>query len=222
MHHAAPILIRRSERPRPALTLAPGVALTLGRAHEACGPARRCLAALIAGQTAGPVLWILPGHEREALNAEGLLPWFDPGRLVLVPVRRLPDLLWCMEEALRSGACPLVVAELPEPPALTPVRRLHLAAEAGAKAAGAAPLGLLLTPDRGGAQGIESRWHLAPRPGWAEGSGPRWQLTRLRARTAPEAGWVMEAAGAGLRPVEPAEAAGGALPPSAALPGRCG
>jgi protein ImuA len=45
---------------------------------------------------------------------------------------------------------------------------------------------LLLTPGEGGAPGVETRWHLAPRPGWARGGGPRWRLTRLRSRMAPE------------------------------------
>jgi protein ImuA len=109
-----------------------------------------------------------------------------------------------MEEALRAGVVPLVVAELPEAPALTPVRRLNLAAEAGAERARhgglEAPLGLLLTPGDGGAAGAESRWHMAPLPSApaAAAGGPRhWRLERRRARMAPPAGWTMTEAGRG-------------------------
>jgi protein ImuA len=70
---------------------------------------------------------------------------------------------------------------------------LHLAAETGAEAARHAsrlpPLGLLLTPDNGGAQGIESRWHMAAAPSGSTLTQRHsaWVLQRLRARMAPEA-----------------------------------
>lgn len=201
--------------------LLPGIVLRAGRVHEACGPARRVLAAWAmmavqhrarpesrhadhprqydtraramappapaegwsGGQHAPaealpPTLWIRPAWQGDRINPNGLAPWADPGTLVVVDCPRTPDLLWCAEEALRAGSAALVVIDLPEPPDLTPVRRLHLAAEAGAARARAlpagqdrrarpplrAPLGLLLTPGQGGAAGVESRWHLAPLP----------------------------------------------------------
>ena len=182
-------------KPWPAQPLPGGLGLTLarGRVHEVCGPARTALAALIMGESQGPVLWISPGWVPERLYPAGLAELADPGRILFARARRPEDLLWSMEEALRSGAVPLVLAELPAPPALTPVRRLHLAAETGAEAARHAgrlpPLGLLLTPDKGGAQGIESRWHMAPAPTGSTLTQRHsaWILPRLRARMAPEA-----------------------------------
>lgn len=188
---ATHLLTRAPERMRPQLVLRDGIALTRGRVHEVCGPARWSFALWLAGQCSGPVLWIAPGWECAALNPDGMAEWADPGRFLFVHPRRAANLLWCAEEALRSGAAPLVVAELPEPPALTPVRRLHLAAETGADQGGQsqeAPLGLLLTPGDGGAQGIESRWHMAAAH---DGSAQRWQLERRRARNAPPKSWML-------------------------------
>jgi protein ImuA len=174
----------------PALRLWGDVRLATGRAHEACGGARRSFAMLVAGAMTGSVLWIQPGWVPGRLNGAGMVGFADPGRFLFVYPRRPEDVLWTMEEALRSGAVPLVVADLVEAPGLTPVRRLHLAAEAG----GRRPLGLLLTPGDGGAQGIESRWRLEA----DHGPGPGWRLSRLRARAEPPQTWRLSAAGGRL------------------------
>ena len=181
-----------------ALAVAPEVVLARSRVHEATGPARVVFALAAAARLAGPVLWIQPMWAPERLMGDGVSAWLEPGRIVIARGRRLVDILWTAEEALRSGAVPLVVAELPGLPTLTATRRLHLAAEAGA-ARGAAPLGLLLTPEPGGAPGIETRWRLTPAPGWTRG-GSRWTLTRLRARMAPERTWEVVARGDRLVP----------------------
>lgn len=180
------LLSQAPHRTGPQIVLHPEVALTQARVHEACGPARRSLAMWLAGRMVGPVLWISPAWEPDQLNPDGMLALADPARFIFVHPRRAPDLLWCAEEALRSGAAPLVVADLPAAPTLTPVRRLHLAAESGASH-GAAPLGLLLTPGEGGAQGAESRWHVTPAH---ESRIRQWRLERRRARTLPPRAWA--------------------------------
>lgn len=183
-------------RSRPAWRLSADVALITGRAHEIAGQARRVMALLLAANGRGPVLWLRPAYPAEQLVPQGLAALgLDPGRLVFVTAHRPVDLLWSAEEALRSRAVPLVVAELPEPPPLTPVRRLHLAAGPqegpdGLETA-ALPTALLLTPGDGGAAGVETRWHLAERPGWAVNGWPAWRLERRRARTAPPAAWQL-------------------------------
>jgi protein ImuA len=172
------------------VSLAPGVGLVRARAHEAAGPARVTFALLAAARLEGAVLWLQPSWSCERLMGDGVRRFVDPCRLVFGRARTPDELLWAAEEALRTGVVPLVVVELPEAPRLTPVRRLHLAAEAGAER-GTAPVALLLTPGAGGTPGIETRWLLAPAPGWARDGRARWRLTRARARMAPERTWEM-------------------------------
>ena len=170
------------------------MALLRGRVHEVCGPARRTLAAMAMGRVAaGTVLWILPAWLAERPMPAGLQAFADPGRLILVAARRPEDILWAMEEGLRAGAVPLVVAEVVALPSLTQMRRLQLATEAGAAIAGRGPppLGLVLTQGEGGAAGAESRWHMAPT---ADGG---WHLDRPRARAAMPVGWVLTQDGRG-------------------------
>lgn len=211
-HMSAELLTRATYRApeRPALAFMGDLALPLGRVSELTGPARRTLAALIAARMEGPVLWIAPAWGADRLNPEGLCRLVDPGRFLFVDPQRAEDVLWSMEEGLRSGAVPLVVADLPEPPALTPVRRLHLAAETGREMAGTWPLGLILTPSQkggqGGAPGVETRWHMAPDHG-AEGRRA-WRLSRVRARTAPPQSWEVRVRNGAFqaRPMADAEA----------------
>lgn len=162
----------------------PEAALAGGRTHEIAGRARQAAALMIAARMTGPVLWLQPGWMAERLMGDGVAGLLAPGRMIFGAASGALDLLWAAEEALRTGLVPLVVAELPEPPRLTPVRRLHLAAEAGAARGGGAPLMLLLTPGLGGAAGVDTRWTAAaPAPC----GGPRWRLTRSCGRLTPPA-----------------------------------
>lgn len=183
-------LTRRSHTARPVLTVLNEFSLTRGRVHELCGLARRSLALLVARQTNGPVVWIAPGWLPDQLNPDAVQDWINPGRLVFLRIRRSEDLLWAMEEVLRAGVVELVVTELPESAALTPVRRLHLAAERGAESSDLpTPLGLILSPGTGGSAGVESRWQLKPkhRPGKTA-----WQIARLRARNGGPKTWTIQ------------------------------
>lgn len=190
------LLERRTHRPKPGIGFLGQLSLAGARAHEFCGPARRTLALILAAAVEGPVFWIAPGWSQDRLHGEGVVALIDPGRLTFVSPRRPEDILWSMEEVLRSGLVPLVVCELPGLPGLTPVRRLHLAAETATREAGAAPVGLLLLPGSGGAPGVESRWHMAPKHARDQS---RWRLERRRARMAPPAAWDVVESGAKFR-----------------------
>lgn len=177
----------------PPLAPLPQMALARGRLHEVTGPARHTLAALAAGvaMAEGPVLWLRPAWLTEGLCAQGLAALMpDPGALVVVRCQKPVDVLWAGEEALRSGAVALVVAELAEAPDLRQVRRLHLAAGEGlarGRPLGRAPLGLALMAETADSRlaGVESRWALHP---LATGAA-RWRLDRLLMRSQPPQDW---------------------------------
>lgn len=193
---AAALLSRKPHRPPPSLDLQDGMHLPLSRVHELCGQARRTLAVRIAarvladksGPNSGPIFWITPKWERNQLNTDWLVSLLPPQSLIFLSPLRGEDILWSMEEILRSGAAPMVVADLPEPPGMTPVRRLHLAAETGTAEGKFRPIGLLLTPGAGGAPGVETRWRMEPQH---SADQTRWQLDRIRARMAPPKSWVL-------------------------------
>lgn len=198
MRSADALLSRRPHQPPPSVTLGdPDISLPLGRVHELCGPARRTLALGLAARVGTPVIWIDTAKAPETLNPDGIAEMLPPGNLLFVRAEREATALWAMEEALRAGCAPVVVADLPAPPAMTPVRRLHLAAETGCGAGHCRPLGLLLTPEDGGAPGIETRWSLHPAH---TAEHRRWILARLRARMAPPRHWLMERTLHGLVP----------------------
>lgn len=186
MSDSAALLSRRPHAPPPGLVLWEEVVLPLSRTHEICGQARRTLALMLAAKAGAPVLWIAGGPSGARLNPCGMQPILPPQDVIHIAAPRAMERLWAMEEALRSGAVPVVVVELSEPPGLTPVRRLHLAAEAGTGEGRCRPLGLILTPGGGGAPGVETRWRMEPRHG---PGGEAWRLERLRARMLPPKAW---------------------------------
>jgi len=189
---AAHLLTRKSHRRRKVdgVRFIEDLSLEKTRVHEICGLARRRMALMIAGALSGPVFWIRPSWVPGHLNPEGMVGLADPSRFTFMSPKRPEDLLWTMEETLRAGLVPLTVVDLPEPPGLTAVRRLHLAAETGAGEGTLAPVGLILTPGSGGAPGVETRWSLLPTHG--DGGQESWQLDRLRARMQPEKRWTLQ------------------------------
>lgn len=188
---AAHLLTRKTHRHSgtPPVAFLRDMTVERARVHEFCGRARRRLALKLVAALSGPVFWISPSWNGRKLHSEGMAEFVDPARFIFMTPKRSEDLLWTMEEALRPGIVPLVVADLPGPPGLTAVRRLHLAAETGATEGRIAPVGLLLTPENGGAPGVESRWCL--KATHKAGKEESWALARLRARMQPEKKWTL-------------------------------
>ncbi|MDO5658603.1 MAG: hypothetical protein Q4G36_09815, partial [Paracoccus sp. (in: a-proteobacteria)] len=142
------------------------------RVHEAFGPGRHVFALFQAARAGGDVIWVRPAHLVESLMPEGMPPKVA-ARLILVTPRSELDLLWSVEEALRSGLG-LVIAEPEKPLSLTAGRRLQLAAEAGGKAGGAT--GLMLIREGAGSPAAETRWECRPKAG--DSTGHHWGLIK--------------------------------------------
>jgi protein ImuA len=159
-------------------TSLPGRGLSLAALHEIAGVGTSGFTAALAGriarQRSGLVVWCQ--HRRRMLD-EGAL--YGPGlaafglaaeRFLRVDAGDDGETLWAMEEALRSPAAAVVVAEV-ETIDLFRTRRLQLAAEVGGGA------GLLLRPARPRLEpsAAVTRWRVRPvfRPSpWPGELGP--------------------------------------------------
>jgi len=131
--------------------------LSSGKIHELYGNSRTTLALIIAKKMQGHIFWIRTESNPNLLNADGITDFINPGRLTFINVKTFNDILWSMEETLRAGCIPLVISDLPKIPDFTAVRRLHLALKSNINNEKIC-LGLILTPQQGGARGVESRW----------------------------------------------------------------
>lgn len=119
------------------------------------------------------MVWVRPAHAVGQLLPAGL-PAGLAARLLLVSPRSEVDLLWSVEEALRSGLG-LVIAEPERSLSLTAGRRLQLAAEAGGAT------GLMLIRDGAGSPAAETRWECRPEGG--DSTRHRWGLNKNKSGT---------------------------------------
>ncbi len=82
----------------------------------------------------------------------------DPARLILVEAARQADVLWAIEEGLKSEGLALVLGQI-DAVGLTPARRLALAA-----ARTSTPCLLVTHPRSAAAAATATRWRIAPAP----------------------------------------------------------
>jgi len=195
--------------------------LALGALHEVLGAgadeedgavAAAFAAALLARLTRrhdGPVLWCLATGDLYApgLAARGLAPEC----LIVARCRDDSDILWAMEEGLRSAALAAVLGEIGTL-APTAGRRLQLACEAGGvtgfvlrrwRTAGTA------ASQRGAPSAAVTRWRVAAAPSaavtrWRVAAAPSrsigepglgmplWRVELVRCRGGAPAAWLME------------------------------
>jgi protein ImuA len=138
-----------------------------------------------------PVLWCL---QRPDLHAPGLaLAGLDARRLVLLRAPNEREILWAMEEGLRSRALAAVVGEV-EALSMSASRRLQLAAES----TGVTGFVLHRSTGQASASASVTRWRVAALPSapvaGEPGIGqPRWRVELQRCRGGMPAVWEVEA-----------------------------
>jgi len=159
----------------------PGGGLLKDAVHEFLGSGAAVWAVLLAARLEGPVLWCLDDTRREDPYGPGLAALgLDPARLTLARCRNPKEMLWVMEEGLRSTAPAIVIAEPEADIGLIESRRLQLAAEAGGT------LGLILREEGGAGRlapsALASRWQVDTQ------SGGGWHAVLHRCRGAATAG----------------------------------
>ena len=143
-----------------------------------------------------PVLWVRRrgGRFDARPDGPGLLPYLDPSRLLLSEPDSEEQVLWALEEGLRSGALAAVLGEVKSAD-LTATRRLQLAAEASAT-----PALLLRLPGALRTSAALTRWQVSAAParstpGLNDIAQPRLRLSLRRARGCiedHERSWIME------------------------------
>jgi protein ImuA len=183
---------------RDALHEIAGVGVDREQAAAAAAFAGLWLARLPA---AAPVLWIVRATGAAAIDlyAHGLRrQGVDPSRLILVAVRRNEEVLWAMEEGLKTKRLGAVVGEVARLD-LTASRRLQLAAESsGVMAIALRRWRLAREADRDSAQPIAAvtRWKIAALPAESTAepglNARRWRVELWRCRGARPGQWLLE------------------------------
>jgi protein ImuA len=185
----------------------PAKGLALGLLHEVAGAGAdeedgAMAAAFLAGILARlkpmlPILWCLRGIDLygPGVAAAGL----DINRLILVRAHRNQEVLWAMEEGLKSPSLAAVVGEV-DALSLPASRRLLLAAETSGVTGFVLRRwrrGEAATRQRGAPNAALTRWRVRAFSGDISGGSPgigrpRWQVELWRCRGGMPESWIME------------------------------
>jgi protein ImuA len=180
----------------------PGGGLALGGLHEILGAgadeedgaiAAGFAAGIVGRLDGGIVLWAL---KRADLYGPGLAEHgLDPARVVLVRTARDDDILWALEEGLRTPGVAAVIGEVGRLP-MVAGRRLQLAAERSGITAFLLRRwhsGDEVAAERARPSAATTRWRVAAlpsRPDEEPGIGRRtWRVELLRCRGGEAAAW---------------------------------
>ena len=181
----------------------PGGGLALGALHEIMGAGAdeedgavpAAFAASLLARLTGPVLWCLRADD---LYAPGLAAGFlAPERLIVARCRDDAEILWAMEEGLRSAVPGAVLGEIATL-ASTAGRRLLLACEASGVTGFVLRRwreGAVAARQRAAPSAAVTRWRVAAAPSRDSGEPgigtPLWRLEVLRCRGGAPGSWLV-------------------------------
>jgi hypothetical protein len=96
--------------------------------HEIYGPTAVGLTSMIASFTTGKIIWIRSKNQLRQLDPNGIIGVKNNINRYINVFSESKNILWATEQAARSAACNVVIAELPQSPDFVSSRRLQLIA----------------------------------------------------------------------------------------------
>lgn len=154
--------------------------LVKGRMHEVSGRGALTFALAQAAQIGGKVALVWPSWERGVPMAQGIGPLVE--NLIHIRAQTEMDVLWAIEECLRSTAVTTVISKPKKALNLTQGRRFQLAAAEGGTT------GIMIIERGAGCPAAETRWECEPCPSAHEDEAlHRWAL--VKDKKGPEAAW---------------------------------
>jgi protein ImuA len=191
------IAIRRVPLGAPLIdAVLPGGGLMGAAVHEIAGSAASGFAAMVLGRLKGPVLWCVDLYARSHLYGPGLAAFgIRSDQLIIVRCANRADMLWAMEEGLRTSALAGIVCEPVGAVDLTASRRLQLAAEIGGGVGLLLNRGSLKKAGQLAPNALASRWRVDNAPIVDETGAcgrSRWRVELERCRGAEAVGeWMV-------------------------------
>lgn len=145
--------------------------------HEVCGAGAYVFAFALTAQLTGHTMWIRENWDTTEINPTGFADFAAPAALTICNTKNQSETFAVAEEALRSGAVPLVVMSLNKPVGLTEGRRLQLAARDGKST------GLAIISEGMGSNAAETRWRCTPVFAPKDSTLQKWELIKNKSGT---------------------------------------
>ena len=136
------------------------------------------------------------------MNTDSISDWFSRSQLLFLNAKNRNDQFSTTEEVLRSGisTITITITELPLIPNSLQTHRINLTMTLGIKSNNSELyLGLTLSPNKGGATSIKSRWYASTLSCWGSSISKegvyleqKWYVKRLFSRTNSIKEWTIE------------------------------